>query len=77
MSALQILEDEFKIEIKFLVMKDVGLALEYLHTNNIVVGDVKPANILLKDAGHRWLYKLSDVGIGNQLSCLSHESMST
>ena len=76
MSALQILEDEFKIEIKFLVMKDVGLALEYLHTNVIVVGDVKPANIL-KDAGHQWLYELSDVGIGNQLSCLSHESMST
>ena len=47
------------------IMRDVILAIEFLHTKNIIHRDLKPENILIDSSGHA---KLSDFGWSSKLS---------
>lgn len=47
------------------IMRDIILAIEFLHTKNIIHRDLKPENILLDSNGHA---KLSDFGWSSKLS---------
>ena len=42
---------------------EIVLAIEYIHTQNIIYRDLKPENILIDDNGHM---KLTDFGLAKQ-----------
>lgn len=48
------------------VIKDMAEGLSYLHENNIIHQDIKPANILVDNKGTRIHYVLSDFGISTK-----------
>ena len=50
-------------EVRFYAAETL-LALEYLHSNNIIYRDLKPENVLLKHCGH---IMLSDFGLSKKL----------
>ncbi len=53
-----------------LCLLDVARGLEYLHSCNIVHGDLKPQNVLLKTAGNDrrgFVCKLGDFGLSRML----------
>jgi len=52
-----------EVQARFFVA-EVGLALEHLHTNDIVYRDLKPENILLDEVGH---ICLTDFGLAKEL----------
>ena len=47
------------------IMRDIILAIEFLHSKNIIHRDLKPENILIDSLGHA---KLSDFGWSSKLS---------
>ncbi|KAJ3475526.1 hypothetical protein NLI96_g11782 [Meripilus lineatus] len=47
---------------KLYQITEIVSGLHYLHTNNIVHGDLRPPNILIDDGGH---VRLSDFGLAN------------
>eukprot|EP01127_Copromyxa_protea_P024504 TRINITY_DN9699_c0_g1_i1.p1 TRINITY_DN9699_c0_g1~~TRINITY_DN9699_c0_g1_i1.p1 ORF type:complete len:631 (-),score=129.84 TRINITY_DN9699_c0_g1_i1:187-2079(-) len=44
------------------IARHVLLALYYLRKNDIIHGDVKPSNVLLRRDGNNWIAKLADFG---------------
>ena len=61
--AMKILENDFFLRYKILAVNNVCAALQYLHSERIIAGDVKPANILVCGEGDEWIFKLSDINI--------------
>lgn len=57
------------------VVRDIMSALIYLHSNNIVHQDIKPANILIDTAGSRPCYLLCDFGISSKTRTSMSRSM--
>lgn len=57
----------FSIEMTKFYISELVLALEYLHSKNIIYRDLKPENILLDENGHVKLadFGLSKEGVGN------------
>ncbi|MGC2652695.1 MAG: serine/threonine-protein kinase, partial [Mycobacterium sp.] len=53
------------------IVTAVADALDYAHSRGLLHRDVKPANILLDDAGSRRRVKLADFGIARQLGDIS------
>ncbi len=56
-------ESQYKLDDALKIIKQVGNALHYIHSHNIIHLDVKPANILIDEAGNA---KLIDFGIAKQ-----------
>ena len=56
------LNEDFPLEVKLTCFLNITKALSYLHVKNIVVGDLKPANILVtSSAEDKWIFKLADI----------------
>ena len=56
------LNEDFPLEVKLTCFLNITKALSYLHINNIVVGDLKPANVLVtSSAEDEWIFKLADI----------------
>ena len=56
--------DTFSEEFARFYMAEVVLALEYLHSQNIIYRDLKPENVLIDERGH---IKLADFGVSKIL----------
>lgn len=54
-----LLEDDVKF-----YLAEVVVAIEYMHTNNLIYRDLKPENIMLNERGH---IKLTDFGLCKKL----------
>jgi len=59
------------------IMRNVFIALEFLHRNNIVHRDVKPDNILCPTSSWPLDVKLADFGLSNFLSEDGHHTLSS
>ena len=54
------LNEDFPLEVKLTCF--LKITLSYLHVKNIVVGDLKPANVLVtSSAEDEWIFKLADI----------------
>lgn len=60
-----------RIELAYVVARDVGLALADLHASGTVHGDVKPANILIQARGREARATLIDLGLGSEVGATS------
>nr|UFQ90030.1 inhibitor of nuclear factor kappa B kinase subunit alpha [Haliotis discus hannai] len=49
------------------LVRDIALAVEYLHDNRIIHRDLKPENIVLQQVEERTVYKLIDLGYAKEL----------
>lgn len=78
-SLYKLIESKVKIqfyEIRLQIMIDVIKGLEYLHSKNIIHGDIKSLNILLCEEGGSIKAKISDFGL-SKLYTTSPSSNST
>ena len=64
-------ENQYQLEDALKIIKQVGNALHYIHSHNIIHLDIKPANILIDEAGNA---KLIDFGIAKQYSDANPET---
>ena len=56
------LSEDFPLEVKLTCFLNITKALSYLHIENIVVGDLKPANVLVtSSAEDEWIFKLAGI----------------
>ena len=63
---LDVLKDEFPIDIKYESLYQIARGLSYLHAKNIVHGDMKSANVLIKGSiPEEYCFKLSDLGLSH------------
>ena len=77
------LGEDFPEEVKLKSFRDISNALSYLHMLKVVVGDLKPANVIITStAKEEWVYKLGDIspeakkridGSTAMLSCTSNK----
>ena len=75
--------EDFLEEAKLKSFRDISNALSYLHMLKVVVGDLKPANVIITStAKEEWVYKLGDIspeakkridGSTAMLSCTSNK----
>lgn len=59
---------KFSTEVSRFYAAEIVLALEYLHSRNIVYRDLKPENLLLDSTGH---IKITDFGFAKQIASLT------
>lgn len=57
------------------IMKDICLAIKYLHDQNIAHRDLKPENLLYSEKGGKGILKLTDFGFAKE--CTSRDSLQT
>ena len=56
------LNEDFPLEVKLKCFLNITKALSYLHVKNKVVGDLKPANVLVtSSAEDEWIFKLAGI----------------
>ena len=59
---LSCLKDNFSEKVKLICFCHITKALQFLHSSEIVVGDLKPANVLVtSDVNEDWIFKLGDI----------------
>ena len=56
------LNETFPIDVKLKFFTDITNALTYLHSMKVIVGDLKPANVLVTcNLKEDWIFKLADI----------------
>ena len=59
---LHTLNETFPIDVKLKCFTDITNALTYLHSIKVIVGDLKPANVLVTcNIKEDWIFKLADI----------------
>jgi len=64
------------VELRLLALSDVAESLEYLHSQGLVYGDIKPQNVLVSgQTDEEYIFKLTDysggITINSQISSKS------
>ena len=70
---LRTFEDDMPAVVRLKAISDVGSGLSFLHNAGIVVGDLKPSNVLACDSGSSYCFKISDINFGPGI--LQNDSM--
>jgi len=66
------LGNDMSVELRLLALSDVAEGLEYLHSQGLVHGDIKPQNVLVNGrTNQEYIFKITDycgVTISSQIS---------